>query len=152
MGQQNQAVSFDRPLTVDIEMYKAGEKLILKGFFSGGLLLECDRCLRKYHRDLKHDFRLFLKSESFDEDKVDLELSEDDMEVGFIDGESLDLDEVIKEQVYLSLPLKSLCRDNCKGLCPLCGSDLNETDCKCDKKQVHPGFSKLMELKKIEGD
>lgn len=150
-GQQMQSVSFDRPLNVEMEIYKAGEKYVLEGHISGGLEVECDRCLKRYHRDLKHDFRIFLESMAFDEDKIEIELGEEDMEVGFIEGESLDLDEIVGEQVYLALPLKSLCRDKCKGLCPLCGMDLNEMECNCSRKQGHPGFSKLMELK-IEGD
>ena len=150
-GQHEQSIAFDRPLIVRIEVYKAGEKFVLEGFSSGGLWLECDRCLKKYNRDLKHSFRLFFECTASDEDKIEVELGEDDMEVGFVDGESLDLDEIIQEQIYLSLPLKSLCQDDCKGLCPICGSDLNEMGCKCDKKQGHPGFLKLKKLN-IEGD
>ena len=69
------------------------------------------------------------------------------MGVEFITGEEVDVDEIIREQIYLSLPLKSLCNETCPGLCPRCGVDLNQESCLCDREQGHPGFSKLRNLR-----
>jgi len=113
--------------------------------------IKCDRCIDTFHMDLEHDFRAFLTPPESKANKMEIELLEEDMEVGFIDGASIDLGEIIREQVYLSLPLKTICSDRCLGLCPLCGCNLNLKTCNCNKNQGHPGFSKLRDLK-IEGE
>ena len=65
--------------------------------------------------------------------------------------QTFDLDEVVREQIYFSLPMKSLCRKDCSGLCPLCGANLNMEECKCRKEKGHPGFSELKNLKLKKG-
>jgi uncharacterized protein len=84
-------------------------------------------------------------------DEREVELLDEDMEVNFLYGETIDLDETIREQIYLSLPMKSLCKEGCLGLCPFCGANLNEGLCKCSRESPYPVFSKLKNLK-IEGD
>jgi uncharacterized protein len=84
-------------------------------------------------------------------DEAELELLEEDMEVEFIHGETVDLDAIIREQVYLALPMKNVCREDCAGLCPVCGANLNEGPCSCKKDSGHPAFSKLKFLK-IKGE
>ena len=81
----------------------------------------------------------------------DIELAEEDLDVDFIRGDEIDLDEIIHEQVHLTIPMKSLCREDCLGLCPECGRNLNAGDCPCDRDQGHAAFLKLKNLK-IEGD
>ena len=74
------------------------------------------------------------------------------MEVHFLRGEEVDLDEIIQEQVYLSLPIiRILCKENCQGLCPVCGNNLNKENCQCNREHGHPGFLKLKNLR-IKGE
>ena len=80
----------------------------------------------------------------------DVELLEEDMGVGFIDGDEIDLNEVVREQVYLHVPMKSVCRDDCAGLCAGCGADLNKTSCSCPPREGHPGFAALKNLKLVK--
>ena len=117
---------------------------------SGMLKASCDRCLEPYEIELSHKFKVFLASPPEENEKDEVELLDEDMEIGFITGEQLNLDEVVKEQIYLSLPIKIICREDCPGLCPDCGTNLNKGDCTCDKTKGHPAFSKLKNLK-IEG-
>jgi uncharacterized protein len=84
-------------------------------------------------------------------ENAEIELLEDDMEVGFIKGEEIDLDDVIKEQLFLSLPIKSLCKTECPGLCHICGSNRNNGDCGCESENLHPGLLELKRLK-TEGE
>jgi uncharacterized protein len=65
------------------------------------------------------------------------------MEVDFIKGDTIDLSDIVREQVYLSLPMRSICKESCRGLCPVCGANLNESSCLCRKPEGHPAFSKL---------
>ena len=77
----------------------------------------------------------------------ELELMEEDMEVNFITDDELNLHEIVREQLYLSVPIKSLCKEECLGLCAKCGCNLNKHSCECVKEQGHPGFSVLNKLK-----
>ena len=94
---------------------------------------------------------MFLSLPPSDAEKSELELSEEDMSVDFIMGDEIDLDEVVREQIYFSLPMKSLCREDCRGLCPVCGINLNKEECKCRREIGHPGFSELKKLKLNRG-
>ena len=144
-------LAFDDPLTIKLKISDAGNKYALNGYLSGGLQVRCDRCLAPYHEELRTVFELFLSLSLEKTDTPDIELMEEDMEVNFIGGEEINLDEIIREQVYLALPMKSLCKENCLGLCPICGSNLNEGNCPCLKEQGHPGFLKLKNLE-IKGE
>ncbi len=67
--------------------------------------------------------------------------------VEFITDSEIRLDDIVREQIYLSLPMKCLCREDCSGLCPLCGTNLNMKKCECLREKGHPGFSKLKKVK-----
>jgi uncharacterized protein len=141
-------LGFDSPFQVDIRIYRAGDKIVLNGSLSGVLILRCDRCLGSFPWKLDTEFDLFLQPPAPPELKEsELELEEEDLDVDFLAGDEIDLGKVIKEQIYLSLPIKALCRQDCKGLCPECGADLNKDNCLCRRESGHPGFEKLRELK-----
>ena len=150
-GEQDLILGIDTPVQVQIEIYPAGDKYVLDGALSGGIQVLCDRCLESYHRELKTSFRVFLTLPLPQTEEDDIELAEEDLEVDFIRGDEIDLDEIIHEQVYLTVPMKSLCKEDCLGLCPKCGGNLNAGDCQCDREQGHPAFLKLKNLM-IEGD
>jgi len=130
------------PFIVNVKIFRTGDKYVLDGDFEGSIQVMCDRCLEYYQRDVKTDFRLFLV-QSPDKEKAEIELLEEDMDVDFIRDQEIDLDEIIQEQLYLSLPIKSLCMEECLGLCPTCGHNLNDGACRCIKEQGHPDLSKL---------
>ena len=117
---------------------------------SGAVSLKCDRCLEAFRSDLEIPFSVFLVSPKSEQGEAEVELLDEDLEVDFIQGETIDLDATIKEQIFLSLPMKSICKEECLGLCPLCGGNLNEGPCLCSQRKTNPGFSKLESLK-IEG-
>jgi uncharacterized protein len=150
-GKRDLILGIDTPVQVQIETYPAGNKYVLEGALSGGLQVRCDRCLEPYHRELNTSFRIFLALPRPETEEEDVELTEEDLDIEFIKGDEINLDEIIHEQIHLTIPMKSLCRENCKGLCPKCGCNLNEGDCSCERDQGHPAFSKLKNLK-IQGD
>lgn len=149
--QRDQILEIGSPVQVKLVIYKAGDKYVLDGDLRGGLRVVCDRCLEAYHRDLRTTFRVYLALPLPEEVDPEIELAEKDLEVDFIRGEEIELDEIIREQIYLSLPMKSLCSENCLGLCPRCGSNLNAGDCQCEPEQGHPAFLKLKNFK-IKGE
>lgn len=97
----------------------------------------CDRCGMDATRDYTVTFNraLAVSIEGEDSDTI---LTIPDMK--------LDVDELVYTEVFLSLPTKFLCREDCKGICPKCGKDLNEGECGCEKREIDPRLAKLAEL------
>jgi len=139
----DQILGLSSDLTVRIDISKVGNRFEIKGRVSGGLKIRCGRCLESYDTDLDTEFSLFLTQRQSVSDQIELELLEEDMSIDFIEDDKIDLDEIVRAQVYLSLPMKCLCSENCRGLCPVCGINLNKEQCECRKETGHPGFSKL---------
>jgi uncharacterized protein len=129
----DQILGIGTPIKVNIEIYKSGDKYTLEGNMAGSIQIRCDRCLNAFESKIDSVFKLFFAHPIQYDGKADIELLEEDMETGFIYGEDIELDDLLREQLYLALPMKSLCREGCKGLCPVCGMDLNNADCQCRK-------------------
>lgn len=145
-----QIQGLDAPVEARIAISRAGEHYILEGSIRGGLQLRCDRCLDCFTLPMDARFRIALSCTAQDDAEEEVELLEEDMGVGFIEGEEVDLAEVVREQIYLYAPIKCLCREDCAGLCPGCGANLNQGPCGCVPRQMHPGFSVLRNLKLVK--
>ncbi len=120
------------PVSARIKIQPVGKKISIEGSVSTSLLLQCDRCLEPYSWELSNDFRIFLSLSPLT-GGIDVELSEDDLNLEVIQGNFLEPEQVIQEQIILSLPMKTVCSADCKGLCAICGSNLNFTTCSCSK-------------------
>ena len=142
-GIDDQILGLDAPLRVQAKISRAADKILVQGTVRGGIRVRCDRCLEPFHRDLESDFHVYLVVPGQGADQEEIELLDEDMEVDFIKGDAIDLGDMVREQVYLSLPMRSICMETCRGLCPSCGINLNEKDCRCRKAEGHPAFSKL---------
>jgi len=139
----DQILGLDAPLRVRAKVSKAVDKFLVQGTIRGGVRIRCDRCLEPYHRDLESLFHVYLVAPGKGADGEEIELLDEDMEVDFIKGDTIDLSDIIREQIYLSLPMKSICKESCRGLCSVCGANLNESSCLCGNAEGHPAFSKL---------
>jgi uncharacterized protein len=108
-----------------------------KGFFRAKL--PCDRCLKPVDMDFSFDFDEVFSSKS--------SKSNGEKE-GFIinSRDNIDLDSLVKESVVSVIPMKVVCSDNCKGLCPTCGKNLNFETCECDNSYINPKFESLRSL------
>ncbi len=135
------------PLKVHISASKAGTKYLVDGRLAGRLMIRCDRCLEPYQRDIDAGFSFFLAIAPSLSGQNEIELLEDDMSVELVTDSEIRLDDIVREQIYLSLPMKCLCREDCSGLCPLCGTNLNMKKCECQREKGHPGFLKLKKNK-----
>lgn len=106
----------------------------------------CNRCLKKVENDLEFPFTaIFVSPENYTKQN-EKKLSADELEVSVIDSEEIDMSELIREQILLALPTQFLCREDCKGLCPVCGSNKNLIDCKCIEKEIDPRWSDLKNI------
>ncbi|MFI5170427.1 MAG: YceD family protein, partial [Vicinamibacterales bacterium] len=128
-----------------------GTTIHVRGRLSGSLETGCGRCLERYTLPVAQELDLFYLPRVAgrpQEQDEDAELSDRDVVVGYYDGESLDLGEVMREQILLGMPLKPLCREDCRGRCAICGQDLNQGACACPpaEEPVDPRFAPLRKL------
>jgi len=140
-------LGLDKEIAVHFHIRRTGQRYVVEGRIKGGLILRCDRCIEAFHFDLRTEFRIFLAPHPEIKEE-EIELKEDDMSVVFVSGEEIELDEIVRSEIYLSIPMKVLCKEDCAGLCPVCGKNLNKGRCDCKKETGHPAFSKLRELLK----
>lgn len=136
------------PMHVRVLASRPGKGYLLEGHLKGAIEVRCDRCLEPYAYDLEKDFRLVLVVQAKEKGQAEMmELFREDLDEAFIDDFVVDLSTIAREQIFLSLPMKSICSENCAGLCPACGGNLNKKPCGCKSAAGHPGFSKLKTLK-----
>ena len=143
----DQITGLDSALNVHLSISRLGGKYLVDGRLGGRLIIRCDRCLEPCYKDVDSEFQFFLTVSPSPAGQHEIELLEDDMSVNFITENEICLDDVVREQIYLSLPMKCLCKEDCAGLCPTCGSNLNIDRCECKTEKGHPGFSKLKDIK-----
>jgi uncharacterized protein len=139
-------VSLARAATVTGRVTRSDRQVVVKGKIRAQVTVECDRCLKFVEVPLETRFNLEYVTPQTYQSTQAAELKETDMTLSVFDGESIDLDELVDEQILLALPSRVLCQEDCKGLCPVCGGDRNLADCQCESTEVDPRWSALKEL------
>jgi len=138
--------SIDEPLTFTGHAIRSGEDIYVKGRLQGAVTSECGRCLKTFAMqiDLPVD-SVFVpqREDTQDED----EMFEPESNVSYYDGDSIDLLRELKDTILVNLPIKPVCRPDCKGLCPQCGTDLNKGSCRCEDRKGPSPFDKLKNLR-----
>jgi uncharacterized protein len=119
----------------------------LKGSFSGNFQVPCARCVEPVEIPLAADFDLIFRPVSADSEATERSITAPETEIGYYQRDSLALEDVLREQVLLSLPVKTLCKPDCKGLCPRCGENRNSQACSCDVGPSDPRWHALAGLR-----
>ncbi|MGA7686252.1 MAG: DUF177 domain-containing protein [Terriglobales bacterium] len=119
----------------------------LKGKLETELEVACARCLEPVDLPVQRSFDLLYRPLGTDAGRKELSVTDAEAEIGYYTGEGLLLEDALREQVLLAVPLKSLCRENCKGLCPHCGKNLNEDACSCADDLEDPRWGALKEIR-----
>jgi uncharacterized protein len=119
----------------------------LRGHLETELDLQCARCLEPVKQDVKRDFELLYRPLGIDAGRDELSVTDAEAEIGYYQGGGLLLEDVLREQVLLALPLKITCRADCKGLCPQCGKNLNQEQCSCSIEIEDPRWAALKEVR-----
>ena len=117
-------------LNVDVGYYRTGLDVFFSGAVHGEVLGSCSRCLEEYSFRLDHPFAFVLTPRAATGTEP-AELSADDLELSYYQGEEIDLTPLVHEQTILALPTRPLCGEDCRGLCPRCGANLNSGPCGC---------------------
>jgi uncharacterized protein len=121
----------------------------LEGKLTGEFEVACDRCLQFVGVNLDVDFAEdFVTLETYESASAEHELTGADLSISVYDGERIDLDEIIREEILLNLPTRQVCRETCAGLCPTCGANRNRETCSCEQKEIDPRWNALKELKR----
>jgi uncharacterized protein len=125
------------------KVHKDRDRYHLVGRVQTTLELNCSRCLEPFRQpvDAGFDIRYLPQSENTGADEAEIE--EDDLTDAFYRDEQIDLRQLMEEQFYLALPMKPLHSEDCKGLCPNCGTNLNETTCDCQVRWEDPRLAGL---------
>lgn len=130
------------------------ETVHVRGSLQAEVALFCGRCLEPFVHPVQQELDLFYLAHEAGQDREEedeVELSDRDVVVAYYEGDRLDLGDVIREQLFLSVPLSRLCREDCKGLCPQCGVNRNQQACACSPEE--PSLSPFASLRrKLGGD
>jgi DUF177 domain-containing protein len=119
----------------------------LDGNLATRVELACARCLEPVVQDVEHKFDLLYRPQGADAGRAELSVTAAEAEVSYYQGNGLLLEDVLQEQVLLALPLKAICRDDCRGLCPHCGKNLNVEQCACEEPLEDPRWSALKDIR-----
>lgn len=131
------------PLKVDAAAELAGDEIRIRGHISGRLETTCDRCLDRAEIPVELDFDLPYRPMEQIAREEEFEVPHDELKVGFFSGDGVNLADVVREQVILSVPMQIICRPDCLGLCPVCGANRNLRQCSCSTQHEDSPFAFL---------
>ena len=134
------------PVDLDVEIHKDATKVRVTGRVGTTLQLDCGRCLEPFDIPLDAAFDALFLPAVANAGAGEQEVADEDLGVSFYKDETLDLAELMREQFYLALPMKPLCRPDCKGLCPVCGINRNRETCTCQTEWTDPRLDALKRL------
>jgi len=137
------------PVSLQFTIHKDRDRFRLVGKVATTLELACSRCLEPFTLPVNATFDLrYLPQEAAagGETSDESETADDDVSTTFYRDEEIDLSELLREQFYLALPMKPLCGETCKGLCPQCGVNLNVETCACTPQWEDPRLAGLKAL------
>lgn len=134
------------PISVTVSYYRAGTDLFFAGSLHASTHTVCARCAEEFMLPSERAFRFVLtpKAAGFGEEA---DLRSEDLEFSLYEGDGIDLSPLVREQFLLSLPTRPLCADECRGLCPHCGVNLNLAQCGCSAERFDPRFAAFRGLK-----
>jgi uncharacterized protein len=136
------------PVILGFDVHKTGSRFRLVGRVAAELELTCSRCAEAFRLPVETSFDVRYEPESSAPSHENVELGEEDVETSFYGNDEIDLSDLMREQFYLTLPMKPLCFDECKGLCGHCGANLNHTSCECAPVWEDPRLAPLRRLGK----
>ena len=135
------------PVDLMFDVSKDKDQFLLGGRVKTALELPCSRCLEPYEIPVDLAFDLRYLPRIVNAGEGEREIQEDDLTTAFYENDTIDLGQLMREQFYLALPMKPLCRDDCQGLCAQCGTNLNRGTCGCERDWVDPRLATLAKLK-----
>ncbi|MGI6361882.1 MAG: YceD family protein [Bacillota bacterium] len=131
---------FDGPVCVTGQMQNKDGIIKITATATANLRVKCDRCTQSFSKKLTVEIDALY---ALNDDQPDWD---GEQNIYGFSGETIDLMPEFSRQIFMAFPLKILCRDDCRGLCPLCGCNLNLNQCSCKDDQIDPRLAKLKEF------
>ena len=129
---------FIEPLQVEGRVYNNGQSLTLEAQVSGRMITECARCLEEVEADVEFSVHELLSQRE--------EGAEEDEDIILFDGYEIELDDIIADHFLMNISGRYLCSEDCKGLCSVCGQNLNHGECSCDNEYIDPRWQALADI------
>ena len=145
--------ALSEPVATDFVVTHNDRDLRVEGTVETSIRFRCSRCTKEFSKSFAASYDLtYLPQPKWTSENAEIALKYDDMEVAYYDGVALDVNLVILEQIELAMPMKFVCREDCKGLCYKCGVDLNEGLCSCKNEETDFRLSALLEFRQKKTD
>ena len=133
---------------VDLLVERRGYDVRVQGTLRAQAELSCSRCLDPVTVSIASGFDQLYESNAAHPLSGEIALQEKDTDIAFFSGDTIEISDIIREQVVLALPMKPICREDCKGLCPHCGKNMNVKACDCENLFSDPRLAELSKIKK----
>ncbi|HOC17310.1 MAG TPA: DUF177 domain-containing protein [Vicinamibacterales bacterium] len=144
---EREAFGVMEPVRLSFDLLKDGKNYRLAGRVATRLSLDCSRCLEPFEFPVDGTFDLlYVPHAENAAPGEEIEVEEDDLGTAYYRDERIDLGQLLREQFYLAIPMKPLCRESCRGLCPQCGTNLNTGTCACTNSWTDPRLEGLRAL------
>jgi uncharacterized protein len=148
---EEERVSLTGEVRVEGRASRKGEEVRLKGKIAANSEVVCDRCVKPIPLPLEVEFDTAFIPEAAEVGKTEnVELLAEELGISSYDGDAVDLDDLVREQLLLAVPTRLVCREDCRGLCVNCGADLNEGECGCSQPTGDPRWAALANWKKTD--
>ncbi len=134
------------PVELSMDAEKRDRRVRLVGSLHAPLEVPCSRCLEAIALSVDASFDLQYLPAVANRGEGEHEVATEDLGVAFYEGDAIDLGQLVREQCYLALPMKPLCSPACRGLCPECGTNLNQQTCRCEHRWADPRMAALAQL------
>ena len=139
-------LEFEAPVVGQVTLSNVGEYVRAQGRLRTVVGLSCSRCLRLVSHPLEIELEETCALTQIDAPAAYRETAEDADPIPIVDDDVIDLSELVRQSLVVAAPSTVLCREDCRGLCPSCGCDLNEQSCDCEREKTDPRWAALREL------
>ena len=123
-----------------------GGEVRVRGRIQVEMTAECDRCLARARFPLDQQFDLFYRPAAVIATEAEEAIDEGESEMGFYENSGMELEDILREQILLALPMQRVCSEACKGICPVCGKNRNEVACDCESEKIDDRWAAFRNL------
>ena len=141
--------SFPDDISVSLHLTKEGDEVLVRGQIRARESLQCSRCLVEVGHPIQIDFQTGYAPMAQMPRDDEVQLHKEDLDIVFYRGDGIELTDLIRGQILLTRPMRSLCKAECRGLCQVCGQDLNVGACSCVLDVPDPRFAALLQFKRV---
>lgn len=148
-GQGELEFTWLSPASYDIHLSRSNARILVEGSIELTLQLACSRCLEQVSFAVNPEFSFFLSPAQFNDLSPEVELQREDLDIDFYTDDTIDVGQIIQNQIILAVPFNPACKEDCKGLCPHCGMNQNHGTCECpDEDVINPKMAILKDFLK----